>query len=113
MNLGGQWQVGLSGAYNRNQSAAFENTSMGPMLNVSSVFREGMIRSSLAGAWLSTYVGKHKQSEVFNASVTNSIRVAKKHAVSINLYYLSNQEIGELGKKFSEVRGMVNYNYSF
>lgn len=108
-----EWQLGISGAYNKNYSAAFENTTMGPVLNLSRPFMEGKIRSAFSVALLNSYLGDRLQSKVTNVSLTNNIRVAKKHSFAINGYYLKNEDTSAEGRKYSEIRGMLNYNYSF
>ena len=113
MKIAGDWQFSLSGSYNKNYSELFENTSIGPVAGVNRTFLEGKIRSSFSAAWLNAYLGNQLQSQVLNIRWSNSLRVAKKHAFAVNIYYLNNNELGEDPRKFSEFRGMVNYNYSF
>ena len=112
MKLLGQWQVAITASYNRNFSNQIENTSIGPVMNLNRSFKEGKMRSSFSAAFLKSFTGDILQSEVINMSLTNSLKIAKKHAFGVNLYYLKNNQLGEQGKKFSEMRGMVNYNYS-
>jgi hypothetical protein len=81
-------------------------------MNLNRSFKEGKMRSSFSVALLKSYAGDILQSEVFNMSITNSMKIAKKHSFGVNFYYLNNNQLGEQGRKFSEVRGMVNYNYS-
>jgi hypothetical protein len=113
MKLAKQWQLTISGCYNKNLSAAQENTSVGPVMNLNRAFLEGKIRSAFSMALLNSYLSNELKNQVTNVSVTNSLRVAKKHSFAVNIYYLKNKETGEEGKEFSEIRAMFNYNYSF
>jgi hypothetical protein len=108
-----EWQFGVSGAYNKNYSAGFENTTLGPVINLSRPFMEGKIRSAFSIAMLNSYLGDRLQSKITNMSLTNNLRVGKKHSFAINAYYLINEDTSAEGRKFSEIRGMLNYNYSF
>lgn len=113
MKIANQWQFALSAAYNKNYSAQMENTSVGPVANLSRSFLEGKVRSACAVAMLNSYMGNSIQSKVTNISVTNNFRVAKKHSFAVNIYYLNNEGMGEQARKFSEIRGMFNYGYNF
>lgn len=113
MKLAQHWQVSISGCYNKNYSSMFHNTSVGPLLNLNRAFMEGKIRSAFSVAFLNSYLNDKLQSQVTNVSITNNLRVAKKHSFAVNLYYLKNKETSEEGKEFSEIRAMFNYNYSF
>ena len=108
-----EWSVGVSATYNRNISREIENASAGPVLNVNRSFRQGKVRSAAALAYLTAYVQDELQSKVLNASLTNSFKVGKKHAFGINAYYLRSEDISIDGKTFSEIRGIINYNYNF
>lgn len=112
MKLLSLWQLAITASYNRNISKLMENTSVGPVMNLNRSFSEGKMRSSFSVALLKSFTEGILRSEVMNMSLTNSMRVAKKHSFGVNIYYLNNNEKGEQGRKFSEVRGMVNYNYS-
>jgi hypothetical protein len=113
MKVAQVWQLTLSGAYNKNFTSGNENSSIGPVMNLNRAFLEGKIRSALGVAVLNSYTGSTQVSQVQNLSLTNSLRVAKKHSFAVNLYYLKNKEVSEEGTDFSEIRAMVNYNYSF
>lgn len=108
-----EWSIGISATYNRNMSQQIENASAGPVLNINRSFREGKIRSAASVAYLTAYVQNDLQSKVMNASLTNSLRVGKKHSFGINAYYLRSEDVSVDGKTFSEIRGIVNYNYNF
>ena len=112
MKILGQWQLAVTASYNRNISKLMENTSVGPVMNLNRSFSEGKMRSSFSVALLKSFTEGILRSDVMNMSLTNSMRVAKKHSFGVNIYYLNNNETGEHGRKFSEVRGMLNYNYS-
>lgn len=112
MKIAQAWQFTLSGAYNKNISTGIENSSTGPVLNLNRSFQQGKVRSALGVAVLNAYNGRTKVSQVQNLSLTNNIRIAKKHSFAANLYYLKNSFQSEEGTDFSEIRAMVNYNYS-
>jgi hypothetical protein len=107
------WQLTVSGALNKNMSAQINNTSVGPVVNLNRPFLEGKIRSAASFALLKSYTNGTLQSENTNVSLTNTLKVIKKHSFGLNMYYLKSNEVGELGREFSEVRGMINYSYSF
>lgn len=112
MKISTHWQFSVSASFNRNKSELFNNLSTGPVLSLNRSFLEGKVRSSLSAALLRSYLKGELQSDVKNIRLTNSLRIVKKHSVSINLYYLNNHfRAGEV-KKYSEYRGMINYNYS-
>jgi hypothetical protein len=113
MKINGDWQFVANGSYNKNVAQGFTNTSIGPSINVNKAFNEGRVRSALNIAMLNSYANGSKQSDVKNFGITNNLRVGKSHSFAINVYYLLNTQTGEMGKTFSEIRGMFNYNYNF
>jgi hypothetical protein len=108
-----EWNVSLSAVYNKNVAEGFDNTSMGPLLNINRSFSEGKFRSAFSATMLNSYLNDSLQNKVLNASMTNNIRVGKKHSFAVNLYYLKSEQAGVEGKSFSETRAMFNYNYNF
>jgi hypothetical protein len=113
MKINGDWQFVANGSYNKNMAQGFTNTSIGPSININKAFNEGRVRSALNIAMLNSYMNGSKQSDVKNIGITNNLKVGKSHSFAINVYYLQNKQTGELGKTFSEIRGMFNYNYNF
>lgn len=113
MKIARVWQLTVTGAYNKNFTSGIENSSIGPVLNLNRAFLEGKIRSSMGVAVLNSYNDEKRVSQVRNFSLTNNLRVGKKHSFALNFYYLKNIDMSAEGREFSEIRAMVNYNYSF
>jgi hypothetical protein len=108
-----QLQYGISGTLNENLSPQIVNRSIGPVANVSQAFLSGKIRSAMSIAMLNSFVNSNLQGRVYNASITNSLKVAKKHSVAVNVYYLINKSQSVEQPDFNELRAMINYNFSF
>lgn len=114
MKIADNWQVSISASYNRNQSELFENTSLGPVANVNRAFLEGRLRSAFSATLLKSFLDGTLQSDVMNFSWANTAKVAKKHNVSVNIYYLNSRSVLEEEETtFGEFRGIINYTYSF
>lgn len=113
MKIASQWQLGISGAYNRNNSALQVNTSYGPVININRSFLKGKVRSGCSGVWLNSFINETQQGEIMNVTMTNNFKVGKKHSLAANVYYLNNKDRSAQGKNFSEIRAMLNYGYSF
>jgi hypothetical protein len=111
--LADQLQVRLAGTLNENISKNSRNRSAGPVLNVSNAFVKGKLRSAFSAAMLNAYNNDKLQSKVYNASLTNTMKILKKHSVAFNLYYLVNETEAEGQNDFNELRAMLNYNFSF
>ena len=107
------WNVSIAASMNKNTSAQVNNVSAGPIFCINRTFFKNQLRSSASVTLLRSFQNAALLSNTANAMITNSIRVAKKHSVALNCYYLKTDETGEKGRHFSEVRAMVNYGYTF
>jgi hypothetical protein len=107
------WNVSVAASMNKNTSAQFNNVSAGPIFGINRSFLKNQLRSSASVTFLRSFQNATLLSNTANAMITNSIRLARKHSIALNCYYLKTAEYGERGRHFSEVRGMVNYGYTF
>jgi hypothetical protein len=108
-----EWQIAVSATLNENFVSESHNRSAGPVGNISRSFSKGKFRSGFSAAILHSYIDNTLQSQVINASLTNSFKLFKRNTFALSFYYLDNTSKSENQKKFNEKRVMLNYSFSF
>ena len=120
LNLGHQINfmklgMGVSGSinYNNSQFGEFNNTGIGPSLGVSKKLLKKQINQSVNYSLLNTSSGGDRISMTSNIRSTTSYRFKKKHAINLNIIYLTQESFQENGLKYNEFRATLQYSYQF
>lgn len=91
---------------------------VGPSAGVSKVFWQDKLRTGVGITWNTILLNGSSTSKVFNVSQTNSLTLAKKHAINLNTIYVnmaqpSSEAIGQYARAINEVTVTLGYGYSF
>lgn len=113
-----KWNFNLGANTNVSGEAESRTVFIGPILGVSKTFYKDLIRSSLSGSWNTILLNGKSTSKVFNINQSNSLTLAKKHALNATFTYLNMAQpsmgsVSGYTKAINEVTATVGYSYSF
>ncbi len=100
----------LAGNYNKMQSDVLDLTNIGPTVGIGKDLFEKKIKVGLFNSYLLRTTSGNADGYTYTARLSVGYKFYKKHNISFNTTYVNRKSDTQ---NFSEVRGTVNYRYSF
>ncbi len=108
-----KWVFSPSFNYSTNTATLFGAQNFGPSLNLSKRFKKKNNRASYNASYLFTFNDDLRVFDIMNHRISYSTAFAKKHTVTVGIgYFMKMDKILE-ENSFTEIRGNLNYRYSF
>ena len=109
--LGKLVQLNTAMSFNQTESSGFTNMTYGPVIGASRPFFKNKVRSNLSLSLLNSHLNGELESNINNVRWSANYQPGKKHAISLNTFYIYKVSKGEDGQTIQEIRVTLNYSF--
>lgn len=109
--LGKLVQLNTAMSFNQSESSGFTNMTYGPVIGASRPFFKNKVRSNLSLSLLNSHLNGELESNINNIRWSANYQPGKKHAISLNTFYIHKVSKGEDGQTIQEIRVTLNYSF--